>query len=125
MAGGVGGTRLLRGSTGVGVSGAVGAGTVVAPGVVGAGPVVVERVVGAGPVVARGVVGVLSTAGGVVDEGPSGAWKVVRAGPVVARGGLVSGDPAEEDAVRGRWTVAPGGPVPEVWAVGAVALGKG
>lgn len=126
MAGGVGGTRL-RGTTGVGVGGrrVVGAGTVVAAGVVGAGPVGAARVVGAGPVVARGVVAVLSAAAGAVDEGPSGAGEVVRAGPAVARRGGVSGDPAEEVAVRGRWTVVRGGPVLEVWAVVAVALEKG
>lgn len=76
VAGAVGGTPLLlllRGRTGVGASGVVGAGTVVATGVVGAGPGVVGRVVGAGLVVARGVVGVRSSAEGVVAEGPSGA----------------------------------------------------
>ena len=125
MAGGVGGTPLPPGSAGVGVSGVVGAGMVVATGVVGAGPVLVERVVGAGPVVARGAVGVRSAAGGAVGEGLSGAWKVVAAGPAVARGGVVSGDWAEEDAARGRWTVVRGAPVRGAWAVGGVALEKG
>lgn len=63
VAGGVGGTLLLRGRTGVGVSGVAGAGTVVAKGVVGAGPVVAGRVVGAGLAVARVVVRVRPTAG--------------------------------------------------------------
>lgn len=63
VAGGVGGTLLLRGRTRVGVSGVAGAGTVVAKGVVGAGPVVAGRVVGAGLAVARVVVGVRPTAG--------------------------------------------------------------
>lgn len=125
MAGGVGGTLLPPGSSGVGLSRVVGAGRVVATGVVGAGPVVVERVVGAGRVVARGVVGVRSAAGGAVGEGLSGAWKVVEAGPAVARGGVVSGDWADEDAARGWWTVVRGAPVLGAWAVGVVALEKG
>lgn len=125
MAGGVGGTLLPPGGSGVGLSRVVGAGMVVATGVVGAGPVLVQRVVGAGRVVARGVVGVRSTAGGAVGEGLSGAWKVVEAGPAVARGGVVSGDWAEEDAARGWWTVVRGAPVLGAWAVGVVALEKG
>lgn len=128
MAGGVGGTLLLLPPPGrmeVGIGGVVGAGTVVATGVVGAGPVVVERVVGAGLVVARTVVPVRSTAGGVIGEGPSGARKVVGVGSALAREGVVARGWAEEDAARGRWTVAFGGPVLGAWAVGAMALEKG
>lgn len=50
---------------------------------------------------------------------------MVTAGPAVARGGVVSGDGAEEDAVRARRTVVRGGPVFGVEAVGAVDLEKG
>lgn len=46
-------------------------------------------------------------------------------GPAVAGGGVVSGDWAEEDAARGRWTVVRWGPILGVWAVAAVALEKG
>lgn len=125
VTGGVGGTLPRRpGGRRVGVSGGLGARSVVATGVVAAGPVVVERVVGAGLVGARGVVGRRSTAGGVVGAGPAVVQRVVGAGPAVARGGVVSGDGAEEDAARARWTVARGGPVLWAGVVGAVALEK-